>query len=51
LGDETITIKTILFDGQMAGNILSYEDEEFGKPELGYWRRANLEMFHDWRRE
>jgi RimJ/RimL family protein N-acetyltransferase len=37
LGDETITIKTILFDGQVAGYVLSYEDEEFGKPEVSYW--------------
>lgn len=37
LGDETITIKTILFDGQVVGSVLSYEDEEFGKPEVSYW--------------
>jgi enoyl-CoA hydratase/carnithine racemase/RimJ/RimL family protein N-acetyltransferase len=37
LGDETITVKTILFDGQVAGSVLSYEDEEFGKPEVSYW--------------
>ena len=37
LGDETITIKTILFDGNVAGSVLSYEDEEFGKPEVSYW--------------
>ena len=30
LGDETITIKTILFDGHVAGYVLIYEDEEFG---------------------
>lgn len=37
LGDETITIKTILFAGQVAGHILSYEYEEFAQPEVGYW--------------
>jgi RimJ/RimL family protein N-acetyltransferase len=37
LGDETITIQTILFDGYVAGWVLSYEDEEFGKPEVSYW--------------
>ncbi len=37
LGDETITIKTILFDGQVAGHVLSYQDEEFEKPEVSYW--------------
>src|SRR5579859_7202444 len=31
LGDETITIKTILFAGQVAGHILSYEYEEFAQ--------------------
>src|SRR5947209_16913470 len=28
LGDKTITIQTILFDGQVAGWVLSYEDED-----------------------
>jgi RimJ/RimL family protein N-acetyltransferase len=37
LGDETIIIKTILFNGHVAGSVLSYEDEEFGKPEVSYW--------------
>jgi RimJ/RimL family protein N-acetyltransferase len=37
LGDETITIKTILFNGQVAGSVASYIDEEFGKPEVTYW--------------
>jgi RimJ/RimL family protein N-acetyltransferase len=35
-GDKSITIKTILFDGQVAGNIVSYEDEN-GQREVGYW--------------
>jgi len=34
LGDETITIQTILCDGQVAGWVLSHEDEEFWKPEV-----------------
>ena len=37
LGDETNTTKTILFDGQIAGNIACYQDEELGQPEIGYW--------------
>ncbi len=37
LGDETINIQTILFNGQVAGHILSYEDEAFGGPEVSYW--------------
>lgn len=36
LADETITIKTILFDGQVAGHVASYY-EQFGKPEVTYW--------------
>ena len=37
LGDKTITIQTILLAGHVAGSVLSYEDEEFGKPEVSYW--------------
>ncbi len=37
LGDETITIQTVLFEGHVAGSVLTYEDEEFGKPEVSYW--------------
>src|SRR5712692_5583241 len=36
LGDETITIQTILFDGQVAGSVLSYIDED-ERPEVSYW--------------
>ncbi len=35
LSDETITKKTILFDGQVAGNIVSFE--QAGEPLVGYW--------------
>jgi RimJ/RimL family protein N-acetyltransferase len=35
LADEMVIIKTILFNGQVAGSVLSYEDE--GKPEVSYW--------------
>lgn len=35
MGDPTIIIKTILFDGQVAGNIVSFEQS--GKPLVGYW--------------
>src|SRR5687767_2739413 len=37
MGDETITIKTIVCDGGVAGYILRYTDEAFGKPEVAYW--------------
>lgn len=35
LADETVVIKTILCNGQVAGNVSSYEEE--GKPEVTYW--------------
>jgi RimJ/RimL family protein N-acetyltransferase len=35
LADETIPIKTILFDGQVAGSILSYEQS--GERQVSYW--------------
>ena len=35
LTDKTVIIKTILFDGQVAGSVLKYEDE--GHPEVSYW--------------
>lgn len=35
LGDESIPIKTILFDGHVAGSVLSFE--QFGEREVSYW--------------
>ena len=35
LADPTTTIRTILFDGEVAGNVLSFERD--GLRELGYW--------------
>lgn len=35
LADGTVNIKTIIFNGKVAGNVLIYEDE--GKPEVSYW--------------
>ena len=35
LADETNVLKTILFDGQVAGNIVSWEQS--GGREVGYW--------------
>ncbi len=35
LGDECITKKTILLDGQVAGHVVSFE--RFGVPEVSYW--------------
>ena len=37
LADDTNITKTILFDGQVVGNIACYQDEELGQPEIGYW--------------
>ncbi|MBO0778695.1 MAG: GNAT family N-acetyltransferase [Ktedonobacteraceae bacterium] len=36
LGDETTRNQTILFDGQVAGSVASYVDED-GRPEVTYW--------------
>jgi RimJ/RimL family protein N-acetyltransferase len=36
LGDQTNTIRTILFEGQVAGSVSSYE-ETAGHPEVTYW--------------
>lgn len=35
LGDETITPRTILFEGQVVGHIASFE--QFGLPAVSYW--------------
>jgi RimJ/RimL family protein N-acetyltransferase len=35
LGDEHVTAETILFEGQVAGNVVSYRQE--GKTFVGYW--------------
>jgi RimJ/RimL family protein N-acetyltransferase len=35
LSDETITTRTILFEGRVAGYIASFE--RLGKPEVSYW--------------
>jgi RimJ/RimL family protein N-acetyltransferase len=32
---ETVIIKTIIYEGQVAGSVLSYEED--GKPEVSYW--------------
>lgn len=41
LSDDTITIKTILFERQVVGNVLSYNvlshEERVGHTEVGYW--------------
>jgi RimJ/RimL family protein N-acetyltransferase len=35
LGDRSITLKTILYQGQVAGNVVCHS--WFGEPEIGYW--------------
>lgn len=35
LANETVVVRTIELDGQVAGSVLSYEEE--GKPEVSYW--------------
>jgi len=39
LGDETVTIKTVLLDGQVAGNIGSWDRDR--KQVVGYWIGKN----------
>ena len=35
MADNTVVLKTILFDGHVAGNVVSFE--RFGEREVGYW--------------
>jgi RimJ/RimL family protein N-acetyltransferase len=35
MAGATVLLKTIVFDGQVVGHVLSYEQE--GKPEVSYW--------------
>jgi len=35
LADDNVTKKTILFDGRVAGNVVSFENS--GEREVGYW--------------
>jgi len=35
LADDSITKKTILVDGQVAGRVVAFE--QFGRPSVGYW--------------
>src|SRR3989475_1109477 len=37
LNDDTVTMKTIVFDGHVAGSVAKFLDKEFGKPEVTYW--------------
>jgi len=39
LSDPTVTTKAILFDGQVAGNIVSFV--QLGTPKVGYWIGKN----------
>lgn len=37
LSDDAVTMKTIVFEGHVVGNVGKYLDKEFGKPEVAYW--------------
>ena len=37
LGDDSVTIRTILCDGQVAGSVASFVDKQLGEPEVTYW--------------
>ena len=39
LADDTVVIKTILFNGEIAGNIVCFE--QLGEREVGYWLGKN----------
>ncbi len=36
-GDNAVTIRTALFDGQVAGSVASFVDDQLGEPEVTYW--------------
>ncbi|MFD7505864.1 GNAT family N-acetyltransferase [Streptomyces sp. NPDC059850] len=35
LGDDTVVKRTVLYDGQVAGNVLGFA--QYGDPSVGYW--------------
>ena len=35
MADESVTVKTILYDGEVAGHVVSFK--RFGNPEVSYW--------------
>ena len=37
LNDDTVLVKTIVFDGHVVGSVATFVDKEFGKPEVTYW--------------
>ncbi len=37
LSDDTITVKSIVFDGRVVGHVAKFVDKEFGKAEVTYW--------------
>ena len=37
LNDDTVVVKTVLFEGDVVGSVAKFVDKEFGKPEITYW--------------
>jgi len=37
LSDDTVLVKTIVFEGKVVGSVARFLDKEFGKPEITYW--------------
>src|SRR2546427_1127742 len=37
LNDDTVLVKTNVFDGHVVGSVATFVDKEFGKPEVTYW--------------
>ncbi|QKV91850.1 GNAT family N-acetyltransferase [Streptomyces sp. NA02950] len=35
LGNDAVVKRTVLYDGRVAGNVMSFE--QFGEPSVGYW--------------
>jgi len=37
LSDDTVTVRTIVSDGNVVGNVAKFVEKEFGRPEVTYW--------------
>jgi len=37
LSDDTVAVKTIVFEGKVVGSVAKFVDKDFGKPEITYW--------------
>src|SRR5436309_13850199 len=37
LSDDTVIVRTIVYEGNVVGSVAKFVDKEFGKPEITYW--------------